>query len=195
MREAADVTVHRSNNESSPASRPSTQPAAPQQQRQRGVFARSVGSFVPRLTQKAMQKYGFSTAALLTDWATIVGKDLAGYTSPLKLKWPRAAETSGETTAEEAGRPGAVLHLQVDAARALDVQYKRAMIVERINGYFGYRAIGELRIVQAPIAPLPPAAMPRDVMAKARPGLDLGNITDDRLRDALERLQRGMAKR
>ena len=40
--------------------------------------------------------------------------------------------------------------------------------------------------------------MPRDVVAKprdSRPGPDLGNITDERLRDALERLQRSMAKR
>lgn len=164
----------------------------------RGVSARAVGSFVPRLTQKAMQKYGFSTAALLTDWATIVGRDIAAYTSPQKLKWPKGVETYAETAAEDKGRPGAVLHLQVDAARALDVQYKRAQIVERINGYFGYRAIGELRIVQAPVGPAP-APLPRDVVSansrSPRPAVDLAGITDDRLRDALERLQRGMAKR
>lgn len=185
--------VHRSNTESSPVAAPSPQP-----QRQRGVMARAVGSYVPRLTQKAMQKYGFSTAALLTDWAAIVGKDIAAHTSPLKLTWPRAPEVYGETPAEQAGRPGATLLIKVEAARALDIEYKRAQIVERINGYFGYRAVAELRIQQAPIAPLQ-SATPREVVGgnarSARPRVDLGGITDERLRAALERLQQGIAKR
>ena len=32
---------------------------------------------------------GFAAAALITDWALIVGKDVAGYTAPERLKWPR----------------------------------------------------------------------------------------------------------
>ena len=163
----------------------------------RGSSARAVGSFVPRLTQKAMQKYGFSTAALLTDWAVIVGQDLARYTSPQRLKWPRSPGASGEGDVEQAGRPGATLQLDVDAARALDVQYKGRQIIERINSYFGYRAVADLRIHQVPVAAL--AAKPRDVVAaKPRdgmPGPDLGSIADERLRAALERLQRAIARR
>ena len=34
---------------------------------------KAVGSFVPRLTRKAFEKYGFSAATLITDWPTIVG--------------------------------------------------------------------------------------------------------------------------
>ena len=48
-------------------------------------------------------------------------------------------------------RPGATLILRVDPARALDVEYKARQIIERINAYFGYRAIAELRILQAPL--------------------------------------------
>lgn len=161
-------------------------------------MARTVGSYVPRLTQKAMQKYGFSTAALLTDWAAIVGKDLAVHTAPLKLVWSRAPEVYGETPAVHAGRPGATLFVKVEAARALDIEYKRAQIIERINGFFGYRAVAELRIQQDPIAPLAPAT-PRAVVSgngrTPRPSLDLANIGDDRLRAALERLQLGITKR
>ena len=192
---------HRSKTESSPAGRPGT--AAPQQLtlqggRFRGSSARAVGIFVPRLTQKAMQKYGFSTAALLTDWSAIVGQDLARYTSPQRLKWPRMSGTGGDGEAEQVGRPGATLHLNVDAARALDVQYKGRQIVERINSYFGYRAVADLRIQQVPIAALP-GPKPRDVVAakprESRPGPDLGQIADERLRAALERLERAIAKR
>jgi hypothetical protein len=37
------------------------------------VPARAVGAFLPRLTRKAFEKYGFSAATLLTDWPAIVG--------------------------------------------------------------------------------------------------------------------------
>lgn len=193
-----------SKSESSPAQRPDLKPASkafavPPQVKRTVVTARTVGSFVPRLTKSAMQKFGFSTAALLTDWRAIVGEELARHTRPHKLKWPRAVETYGETPAEQSGRPGATLFLQVDAARALDVQYRTRQIIERINAYFGYRAIADMRIEQVPIAAEKPSAAPRDVVAakSAKPGVtvDLGQISDVRLRAALERVQKAMARR
>lgn len=194
------MTDQSSKNESSPVRRPATKAFVnPPIVRKTAFGVKAVGSFVPRLTKKVMEKYGFSTAALLTDWATIVGSDLALHTRPNKLKWPRAVETYGDTPAEQSGRPGAMLFLRVDAARALDVQYKGRQIIDRINSYFGYRAIAELRIEQVPMVAEPRQSMPRDVVAgksrSAKPPIDLGQVADDRLRAAFERIQKGMAKR
>ena len=113
--------------------------------------SRALGSFVPGLTKKAFEKYGFSAATLITDWATIVGKDLAVYTAPERLKWPKFVETYAETEADAKGRPGATLDLKVEPARALEVEYRRAQIAERINAYFGYRAIEKIRLLQSTI--------------------------------------------
>lgn len=123
------------------------------------VSAKAVGSWVPKLTRKAFEKFGFSTATLLTEWSAIVGEQLAAATSPERVKWPRGAETIGES-GMEGNRSAATLVLRVDPARALEVEYKSAQLIERINAYFGYRAIAELRILQAPLAkraPVPPA--------------------------------------
>ena len=133
-------------------------PAAAARKRNPGfVPAKAVGTFVPRLTQKSFEKFGFSAATLLTDWATIVGPALARDTRPERLKWPRpqemAADRDDDGAESSAGRPGATLVLKVDPARALDIEYKRAQILDRINGYFGYRALDEIRIVQEPVAP------------------------------------------
>jgi hypothetical protein len=49
----------------------------------------TVGSFVPGLTKKAFEKYGFSATTLITDWPAIVGPDFARCTAPERLKWPR----------------------------------------------------------------------------------------------------------
>ena len=39
--------------------------------------AKAVGSFLPSLTTKALQKYGFSAASLITDWPAIMGREFA----------------------------------------------------------------------------------------------------------------------
>jgi hypothetical protein len=154
---------------------------------------KAVGSFVPRLTAKAFEKFGFSTASLITDWPAIAGKELAAYTAPERLKWPRNADVSDdEEASSRQSRRGATLVLRVDAGRALDVQYKARQITERINAYFGYAAIAELRIVQAPIA-RSAAAAPRAVPAVLAPFLaEVQGIADPALRQALSRLGAGV---
>ncbi len=169
----------------------SSQPAP----RKRGyVAARAVGSFVPKLTRKAFEKYGFSAATLLTDWAAIVGKELAAFTAPERLKWPRNIAIREDVEAGAEGRPGATLVLRVDPARALDVEYKGRQILERINGYFGYRAIAEMRILQAPLAKTAaPKLAPQAPPPVAAP--ELASIADERLRAALTRLKSGLMAR
>ena len=158
------------------------------------IAARSIGTFVPKLTRTAFEKFGFSTAALLTDWAQIVGPQLAQTTTPDRIRWPKSVEqdmAGGRTGA----RSGATLHLSVDPARALDVQYKTSLIIDRINSYFGYRAVADLRIVQARIAMTPqPVARARPAVA-VTPDPVLKSIADDNLRAALERMQQGMMAR
>ncbi len=160
------------------------------------IPVKAVGTFVPRLTQKAFEKYGFSAATLLTDWAAIVGPALARDTRPERLKWPRGVEAYGEIDDSASGRPGATLILKVDPARALDIEYKRAQILDRINGYFGYRAVEEIKIMQEAITVAPRAA-PASPRATATPASkpDMSQVSDDGLRAALERLYAGMTAR
>jgi hypothetical protein len=158
-------------------------------QRGRHSGARAVGSFLPALTTKAFQRYGFSTVALITEWPAIVGGELARSTAPERVKWRRGVETVDEEggDAQRSSRSGATLVLRVDGAQALKVQYEARQIIERINAYFGYAAIAELRLIQAPAAAaarhdtpakVPAAPLTREVSAIAHPGL----------RDALARL-------
>lgn len=167
-----------------------------------GAGARTLASFVPGLTRAAFEKHGFAAASLITDWTEIVGKDLARLTRPEKLKWPRGIEKYVETDDDDRGRPGATLTLRVDPAAALDVQYRAAQIIERINGYFGYRAVADLRIVQAgsddEFAPPPPQPAPRPHRAAGAPAVAtaaLGAVDDEGLRAALERLAASIISR
>jgi hypothetical protein len=156
---------------------PAFRPMPPDRRPAKGVFARAVGSFVPKLAAKSFERYGFHSAEIMTAWPRVVGAEIAGFTSPERIKWPRGTADADGTGASG----GATLVLRVEPARALDVEYRSAEIVDRINRYFGYRAIATVRLVQAPLlnrqdgqAPSPrPHAAATDV-APISGGLDDG---------------------
>ncbi|MEZ5923765.1 MAG: DciA family protein [Hyphomicrobiaceae bacterium] len=143
-----------------------------------GQGVNAIGALVPEVTRRAFEKHGFPAGRLALDWTAIVGAELARFTRPEKIKWPRPIEDD-----EESASAGATLVLRVEGARALDVQYRAGQIMERINGFLGYRAITELRIVQAPVvcklnvkAAPSPRPRPRDVvMTPATAGTPLDN--------------------
>jgi hypothetical protein len=157
---------------------------------QKPAGARAVGSYVARLTRAAFEKYGFASAALLTDWARIVGNDIAGKVRPEKLKWPRGVESCSE--AGTPGRPGATLVVRTDPAFAFDIEYQARLIIERINAYFGYRAVAELRLVQCPFeTPVPNQAVlpaPNPDWPQSPEQSLAETVTDESLRAALLRL-------
>ena len=82
--------------------------------------------------------------------------------------------------------------LRVDGPRAIEVQHRAGQILERVNTYFGYRAVAEMRILQAPVtrkvrhptAASPPME-PTELPASAR-------IAHHGLRAALLRLGTGI---
>ncbi len=154
--------------------------------------ARAVSAYVPSLTRKAFEKYGFATASLLTDWASIVGADVASYTTPERLKWPRGVDAYAEVEEGAERRPGATLVVRVDGPRAIELQHKTHQIIDRINASFGYRAVAELRFVQAPIY-RPQQQPPRQRASFRAPAPmadapELANVEDEALRAALSRL-------
>jgi hypothetical protein len=135
-----------------PGSLRPTPPSAGPVIRKAPAGPRTLSSFLPGLTRKAFQKYGFASAALVTDWPNVVGPEIASYSVPERLKWPRLPEAYADDSPAARTRPGATLVLRVEGARALDLQYRSRQVIERVNAYFGYRAVAELRFVQAPIA-------------------------------------------
>jgi hypothetical protein len=149
---------------------------------------KAVGAFVPGLTRKAFENFGFSTASLIMDWQRIAGSDVAQWTAPERVVWPRGVEAP-ELAEETGNRRGATLVLRVDPARALDVDYRSRQIVERINAYFGYRAVTELRILQAPLTSRSAApAAKTAARAPARAEAPAGEL----LADALARMAAGV---
>ena len=107
--------------------------------RRRNGVAR-LSADLPALTKTAFRNTlggrGFAEAGLITEWASIVGADVARMSRPLQLAFPR-----GE-------RKGGVLTLECGGAAALEMQHLKPQILDRINSHFGYAAVAELRFRQ-----------------------------------------------
>lgn len=141
--------------------------------RPRGPGGKAIGGLLPRITAKSFERYGFHSAEIITSWPVIAGKELANISVPERIRWPRSkpAETIGEaapgatTTRQPRRAPpsarqsqqgdGATLFLRTEPAFALDIEYRAGEITDRINRYFGYRAIARIKVVQGPLVDSP----------------------------------------
>ena len=80
--------------------------------------------------------------------------------------------------------------LRVEGPAALEIQHLSGVILERVNQFFGWQAVGNVRLRQAPLsrrAAPRPVAVP-DPAAMTRIAATLPEIKDAKLRDALARL-------
>ena len=130
----------------------------------------------------ANAKQGFAARELVTRWAEIAGREIAAHSEPLKLQWPRPVE----------GQPQepATLVLRVEGPMALEIQHSSHVILERVNRFFGWSAVGRLALRQAPLSRRgrPMQAAAPDPKAVAEVAKTLSAVEDDELRDALARL-------
>ena len=127
-------------------------------------------------------KQGFAARELVTRWTEIAGPDIGAHSEPLKIQWPRPVE----------GQPQepATLVLRVDGPMALEIQHASDVILERVNRFFGWSAVGRLALRQAPLSrrAQPQASRAPDPAAVAKVAETLSAVEDDELRAALARL-------
>lgn len=151
----------------------------------------AIGNLVPDVTRKAFEKHGFPAGRLAADWSAIVGQELARFCRPERMKWPRPVDAEEDDPGAGAAS-GATLVLRVEGARALDVQYRAAQIMERINGFLGYRAVTEIRIVQAPVVCRLTKPATRFLPTTARPTV-AASSAETPLGQALDRLAQAVS--
>jgi hypothetical protein len=144
-------------------------------------FPRPLSELLGATLGDAFKAQGFASTEIISRWADIVGAEIAAHSEPLKITWPRA-------TGQEVPDP-ATLVLRVEGPAALEIQHLSAVILERVNRFFGWQAIGRIALRQAPLRrrEQPPARKP-DAAAAARIAEALPEVEDEDLRQALGRL-------
>jgi hypothetical protein len=144
--------------------------------------ARPLADYLGAFLSEAFAQQGFASAELVTRWTDIVGPEIAAHAEPMKVQWRKT----------EGGEPPepATLVLRVEGPTAIEIQHLSGVIVERVNRFFGWQAIGRLALRQAPLSARKPRTHPAppDPETTARIAASLPEVADDGLRQALARL-------
>lgn len=145
-----------------------------------------------RLIDPVLAKKAGINTALIGSWDEIAGAEFADCTRPEKITWPRRnSEMRGEGGGVEPG----VLTIACEGARALFLTHAQGELIQRINGFFGYPAIRQIRIVQKPVVALQKVRRkPRPLTSAENAHLAAmtGEIENENLKAALDRLGRAV---
>ena len=103
----------------------------------------SIADSLRLINKKFLYKYGKLDFTIHSKWSDIVGKFFVNHSEPQKItSVANSVNESGETIYDR------YLHVNVSPAAALEFQHFQDKILEKINSYFGYKAIKGIKIYQ-----------------------------------------------
>ena len=154
----------------------------------RGGGPRALASSLSAVTKAIFGKRGFADGAIVKDWATIAGEHLARHSMPEKISTPRDKAAGG------------VLYLTIDSGgMATELQHLEPLLIERINGYFGFKAVDRLKITQGPLPKEgkkpAPRVRPLQEAEESELAESLMEVDDPELKQALSALGRAVIGR
>ena len=157
-------------------------------ERARGGPPRSIAELMPDIGRTAFRRFGFVQSSVVTRWPEIVGPTHAKVCAPEAIRFPPGEKSDG------------ILQLTVAPAHAPLIQHVIPEIIERVNRFFGYKAVARVKLrqgaVKAPYAQRgagktgspPPSLKPIPMEL----GESLRDIGDPELRTVLESLARSL---
>ena len=96
----------------------------------------SLGSIFVPLVKDIMSAEDFVEADILLNWRDIVGQEIASFAYPIKVKYNHRENIR-------------ILYIEVPVGGfALEMQHKEEYLLEKLNAYFGYKAVHKVNISQ-----------------------------------------------
>ena len=145
--------------------------------------AKPVAELIGGTLDPIARKRGLARAELLSWWPEIVGAAYAGRTAPERIRWPRDGKA-------------ATLIVRCDPSLSLQFAHELDRVRERLNSYFGYPAVGAVRIVQHTIGTQRDVA-PKPAIERPIPAATESRIerVEGPLQDSLRALARSVLAR
>ena len=94
---------------------------------------RPFGNTLPRGLKGILKKNGYNYSEIISKWSILVGKDISNCAYPKSIKMKK--DNSNGT-----------LILAVNRGDEINVEYSKKEIINKINSYFGYRLINEIKL-------------------------------------------------
>jgi len=88
---------------------------------------------LPKNIKKILNKRGYAYAEILNKWNYLVGNDISKISYPKTLKIDRK-NISG------------TLVIDIQRGSEIDVEFSKNTIIEKINSYFGYKILSNIRL-------------------------------------------------
>jgi hypothetical protein len=95
---------------------------------------RSFGTTLPRGLKGILKKNGFNYSEIISKWNILVGKDISDFAYPKSVKMKN-------------GESNGTLILAIKRGNEINIEYSKNRIIDKINSYFGYKLINEIRLV------------------------------------------------
>ena len=145
-------------------------------------YPKPLADLVASCVASAFERQGFTSCEIVTHWDEIVGPEVAAHAEPIRMQWIRNRDPDES--------PPATLVLRVEGPAAIEIQHMSAVIIERVNRYLGWQAVGALALRQAPLMRRggKPPRPKIDEGSAAAIAAQMTGIADDGLRAALGRL-------
>ena len=94
---------------------------------------RPFGNTLPRGIKRILKKNGYNYSEIINKWNMLVGKDISRYAYPKSIKMKN-------------GDINGTLVLFVERGDEINIEYSKEEIINKINSYFGYKLISEIRL-------------------------------------------------
>ena len=94
---------------------------------------RPFGNTLPRGIKGILKKNGYNYSEIISKWNLLVGKDISNCCYPKSIKMSQSSRNG-------------TLILSVERGNEINVEYSKNEIINKVNGYFGYKLIGEIRL-------------------------------------------------
>ena len=94
---------------------------------------RPFGNTLPRGLKGILKKNGYNYSEIISKWNMLLGKDIAQYAYPKSIKMKKR-DSNG------------MLVLAIKRGDEINVEYSKKNIIDKINSYFGYKLISEIKI-------------------------------------------------
>ena len=153
-------------------------------ERPRGGQAKPIADLMPQIGRAAFRRFGFVQSSVVTRWPEIVGERHARVCMPESIRFPQGETSDG------------IMQLVVLPAHAPLIQHVIPEIIERVNRFFGYKAVARVKLRQGAVKPPRGEERPKAPVSLKPIPMELGDslrdIGDPELRTVLESLARSL---